>query len=216
MTQVIQQRFDKNSIAQLPTEVFKGRIIVVNRISDAKKAVNYLMQQPILGFDTETKPSFKKGKIHKVALLQVSTHDTAFLFQLNAIGITDDIVKLLEDKNITKVGLSLSDDMRALSYRRKFREGNFIDIQSLVKKIGIEDLSLQKIYANLFGMKISKSKQLSNWNTEILDDKQKKYAALDAYACIRIYEKITEMIDSNNYILQNHDAIINQQSISKS
>jgi ribonuclease D len=182
--------------------VFKGKIIVINRISDVKKAVNYLLQQPILGFDTETKPSFKKGRVNKVALLQVSTHDIAFLFQLNAIGITDDIIKLLEDKKITKVGLSLSDDMRALSQRRKFKQGDFIDIQEIVKKIGIEDMSLQKIYANLFGKKISKSKQLSNWNTEILDDKQKKYAALDAYACICIYEKIMELLASHNYILQ--------------
>ncbi len=182
--------------------MFKGKIIVINRISDVKKAVNYLLQQPILGFDTETKPSFKKGRVNKVALLQVSTHDIAFLFQLNAIGITDDIIKLLEDKKITKVGLSLSDDMRALSQRRKFKQGDFIDIQEIVKKIGIEDMSLQKIYANLFGKKISKSKQLSNWNTEILDDKQKKYAALDAYACICIYEKIMELLASHNYILQ--------------
>ena len=202
MAQIILQRFDKESIASLPTEVFKGKIIVINRISDVKKAVNYLLQQPILGFDTETKPSFKKGRINKVALLQVSTHDIAFLFQLNAIGITDDIIKLLEDKKITKVGLSLSDDMRALSQRRKFKQGDFIDIQEIVKKIGIEDMSLQKIYANLFGKKISKSKQLSNWNTEILDDKQKKYAALDAYACICIYEKIMELLASHNYILQ--------------
>ncbi len=202
MAQIILQRFDKESIASLPTEVFKGKIIVINRISDVKKAVNYLLQQPILGFDTETKPSFKKGRVNKVALLQVSTHDIAFLFQLNAIGITDDIIKLLEDKKITKVGLSLSDDMRALSQRRKFKQGDFIDIQEIVKKIGIEDMSLQKIYANLFGKKISKSKQLSNWNTEILDDKQKKYAALDAYACICIYEKIMELLASHNYILQ--------------
>lgn len=208
MVQVIQQRFDKARIALLPTEEFKGRIIVINTSADAKKAVKYLLNHTILGFDTETKPSFKKGKVHKVALLQVSTHDTAFLFQLNATGITDDIVKLLENKTITKVGLSLCDDMRALSQRRKFKQGEFVEIQNLVKQIGIEDMSLQKIYANLFGMKISKNKQLSNWNTEILDDKQKKYAALDAYACIRIYEKIMDLLSSHNYILQT----VNQQT----
>lgn len=200
--QIIQQRFDKTTLTSLPVEVFKGKIVVIKRISDVKKAVSYLMQQQILGFDTETKPSFKKGKTNKVALLQVATHDVAFLFQLNSIGITDDIVKLLEDNTITKVGLSLSDDMRALLQRRKFKPGDFVDVQNLVKKIGIEDMSLQKIYANLFGMKISKTKQLSNWNTENLDDKQKKYAALDAYACICIYEKVMELIESHNYILQ--------------
>ena len=91
--QVIQQRYDKTILATLPIEAFKGKIVVINRISDVKKAVSYLMQQHILGFDTETKPSFRKGKTNKVALLQVATHDVAFLFQLNATGITDDIVK---------------------------------------------------------------------------------------------------------------------------
>ena len=202
MVQVIRQKIDKDFVAKLPTEVFKGRIIVINHVSDTKKAVNYLLKQPILGFDTETKPSFKKGRSNKVALLQVASHDTAFLFQLNATGITDDIVRLLEDEKILKVGLSLSDDLRALSLRRKFKPGQFVEIQSLVKEIGIQDLSLQKIYANLFGMKISKTKQLSNWNTEVLDDRQKKYAALDAYACIRIYEKIIDLQKNNNYILE--------------
>ena len=185
----------------MPTECFNGRIIVVNQVEDAIKAVNFLMRHKVLGFDTETKPSFKKGRVNKVALLQIATRDDAFLFQLNSIGITDDIMRLLEDKNILKVGLSISDDIRALTTRRYFTPRAFIDIQTIVKQIGIEDMGLQKIYANLFGLKISKNKQLSNWNTQILDEKQKKYAALDAFACIHIYDKVMELINSHNYIL---------------
>lgn len=203
MTQVIQKKIDKYSIAKMPTECFNGRIIVVNKAEDATEAVNFLMSHNVVGFDTETKPSFKKGKINKVALLQIATHDEAFLFQLNSIGITDDIMRLLEDKNIVKVGLSISDDIRALTNRRNFTPRAFVDIQTIVKQIGIEDMGLQKIYANLFGLKISKSKQLSNWNTLILDEKQKKYAALDAFACIHIYDKVMELTDSHNFIVVN-------------
>lgn len=202
MAQVIQQKFDKQLLSQLPQEEFQGRIIVVNNLIDAGKAVRYLMEQPIIGIDTETKPVFKKGAANKVALLQVSTHDTAFLFQLRFIGMTDGIVKLMQSKKIKKVGLSLGDDFRALSARRKITPQNVVEIQELVKKVGIEDLSLQKIYANLFGMKISKRKQLSNWNADILDEAQKKYAALDAYACVRIYDRLCELIASHDFVLK--------------
>ena len=201
MTQVIHKKIDKFSIAEMPTECFNGRIIVVNKEDDAKKYINFLMTHNVLGFDTETKPSFKKGRINKVALLQIATHNEACLFQLNSIGLTDDIIRLFEDKNIVKVGLSISDDIRALTTRRDFNPRGFVDIQTIVKQIGIEDMGLQKIYANLFGLKISKNKQLSNWNTQILDEKQKRYAALDAFACIHIYDKVMDLINSQNFIL---------------
>ncbi len=202
--QVIKQKFNKDEIKSLPTIEFQGRIFVINNIFDTKKAVDYLMGQNILGIDTETKPSFKKGQKNKVALLQIATHDTAFLFQLKFTGFTDDIVKLLENKNITKVGLSLKDDLRALGERRQFTPVNFVDIQDEVRNLGIDDLSLQKIYANLFAKKISKRKQLSNWNAEILDEGQKKYAALDAVACIEIYEKLQELKNTHNYSLERY------------
>ena len=202
--QIIQQKFDKEKLNLLPVEVFGGRIIVISNFADAKKAVRYLSSYPILGIDTETKPNFKKGKMNKVALLQVATYDTAFLFQLHLTGITDDIKRLLEDEKIMKVGLSLQDDTRALNARRKITPANFVDLQQMVWEIGIEDLSLQKIYANLFGKKISKSKQLSNWNAGILDEQQKRYAALDAVACLRIYDKILDLEQTEDYQIESN------------
>ena len=115
---VIQDKYDKKKIATLPRMLFEGRVIVIFTERDAEKAVDYLMTQAILGFDTETKPTFTKGKTHQVALLQVSTNDTCFLFRLNKMGLTDSIVRLLEDQNVLKVGLSLQDDMRMLNQRR--------------------------------------------------------------------------------------------------
>ena len=135
---VIQDKYDKEKIQTLPCVHFKGRIIVVFTEKDANKAVDYLMKQPVLGFDTETRPSFKKGQSHQVALLQVATHDTCFLFRLNKIGVTDSVVRLLEDQEITKVGLSLQDDMRMLSQRRAFTPGTFVELQKEVKDIGID------------------------------------------------------------------------------
>ena len=135
----------------------------------------------------------------QVALLQIATHDTCFLFRLNQLGLPDCVTRLLEDTNITKVALSWKDDTHMLQLRRKYKSGKFIDIQNEVNRIGIEDYSLQKIYANLFGKMISKRQQLSNWEADFLSDAQKAYAALDAWACIQIYEEIQRLLQSHDF-----------------
>lgn len=199
---IIYDTYDKKKINSLPPTVFDGRIIVIFSESEANKAVDYLLTQDILGFDSETRPSFRKGKMHQVSLLQVATHDTCFLFRLNVIGVPDSLKRLLEDREITKVGLSLRDDFHMINLRRKFTPGTFVELQKEVKDIGITDLSLQKIYANLFGGKISKSQQLSNWEAETLSEAQRKYAATDAWACIKIHEEIVRMKRLGNYTLK--------------
>ncbi len=206
MRKIIYNKFDKKSIAQLPQVTFPGKTVVVMSESEAEKAVDFLLSNDILGVDTETRPSFKKGESHKVSLLQVSTSDTCFLFRLNHIGITPAIVRLLENKAVPMVGLSLHDDMLSLHKRVGFTPGNFIDLQDLVGELGIEDLSLQKLYANLFHQKISKRQRLTNWDSDILNDKQKAYAALDAWACINLYKEIIRLKNSGNYEL-----VINEQ-----
>ena len=190
---IIKEAFDKKEICALPVASFEGRIIVVQSETESDKAVSYLLSQQILGIDTETRPSFRKGQTHQVALLQVSTVDTCFLFRLNMIGITESIKRLLEDCSVIKVGLSLKDDMHQLSKRADFTPGMFIELQNEVKKMGIKDMSLQKIYANLFSKRISKGQQLSNWEADTLTPQQKAYAATDAWACIMIYNELNEL-----------------------
>lgn len=190
---IIKEAFDKKEIGALPVASFEGRIIIVQSETESDKAVRYLLSQQILGIDTETRPSFRKGQTHQVALLQVSTVDTCFLFRLNMIGITESIKRLLEDCSVIKVGLSLKDDMHQLSKRADFTPGMFIELQHEVKKMGIKDMSLQKIYANLFSKRISKGQQLSNWEADTLTPQQKVYAATDAWACIMIYNELNEL-----------------------
>jgi len=199
---VIQAKYDKQKIQELPCVRFEGRIIVIFTERDADKAVDYLMRQPLLGIDTETRPSFQKGRTHQVALLQVATPDTCFLFRLNKIGIPDSVIRLLEDNTITKVGLSLQDDMHMLNLRRSFVPGTFVELQKEVKDIGIDDNSLQKIYANLFGGRISKNQQLSNWEADILTEAQQRYAATDAWACIKIHEEVARMKQSGDFVVE--------------
>jgi len=201
MRKIIYNKFDKKSIAELPTVTFPGKTVVVMSESEAEKAVDFLLSNDILGVDTETRPSFKKGESHMVSLLQVSTSNICFLFRLNHIGITPAILRLLENTTVPMVGLSLHDDMLSLHKRVGFTPGNFIDLQDLVGELGIEDLSLQKLYANLFHQKISKRQRLTNWDSDVLNDKQKAYAALDAWACINLYKEILRLKNSGDYVL---------------
>lgn len=201
MKKTIYNKFEKKHISELPRAIFEGRIITILTEGETEKAVNYLLSQPILGIDTETKPSFRKGICYKVALLQVSTKDTCFLFRLNYTGLTPSLIRLLEDKKVPKVGLSLHDDIHSLKARRDFKPGNFIDIQKHVNEIGVEDLSLQKLYANLMGQRISKAQRLSNWESDILQERQKRYAATDAWACILLYEELLRLKTTGDYTL---------------
>ena len=209
MPKTIYNKYDKKLIPSLPTAQFDGRIIVILTKGETEKAVNYLLSQPILGFDTETRPTFRKGEHHKVALLQVSTPDTCFLFRLNHTGLTPALIRLLEDNTVPKMALSWHDDVNGLQRLKQFNPGHFIDIQQLVKELGVEDMSLQKLYANLFGQKISKRQQLSNWEADILSTPQKLYAATDAWACINLYNEIVRLKETGDYklVIQEEDKI---------
>lgn len=207
MKKIIYRKYDKTKIGSLPRVSFEGRIVTVITEKEAEKAVDYLLSQPILGIDTETRPSFKKGHVNEVALLQVSTHDVCFLFRLNLIGMSVAVIRLLEDTTVPKIGLSLRDDLMMLGRRAEFSRGRFIDLQNHVEEIGVEDMSLQKLYANFFGQKISKRDRLSNWEAEILKDKQKVYAATDAWACIMLYEELMRLEQTGDYELKEDDHV---------
>ena len=180
----------KEEIAAFDVEEFSGHILVIDTPDKAVQAINYLSGFSNLGFDTETRPTFRKGNLNNVALIQLATNNRCYLFRLNRIGFSTSLVQLLSNADIHKIGLSLRDDFTSMSRRLKFTPQGFIDLQKIVSEYDISDLSLQKIYAILFQKKISKSQRLSNWEAEELSEAQKKYAALDAWACLRIYEKL--------------------------
>ena len=186
-------KISKEDVAILEKEIFDGRIIVIQSSEEAKKAIAYLSKFKTVGIDTESKPSFKKGRQNKIALLQISTTECCFLFRLNIMGFTPEMATFFENGNITKVGLSLKDDFLMLHGMSAFTPKGFVDIQSIVDNYGIGEKSLQKIYAILFGKKISKSQRLSNWEADVLTDAQKRYASTDAWATLKIYEKLLSL-----------------------
>lgn len=205
----IYNRLDKEYIKDLPLVSFPGKIVTVNSEREADKAVPFLLSKDILGVDTETRPSFKKGQQHKVSLLQVATEDICFLFRLNYIGMVTPVISLLSNTDVPMVGLSWHDDLAALQKRMEFKPGLFIDIQDIIGDIGIEDKSLQKLYANIFKQKISKRQRLTNWDADVLSDKQMSYAATDAWACVRLYKEILKLKETGDYSLIIKDDINN-------
>ncbi len=193
---------EKSFIPELPRFAFTGKIIVVQSQHEAEQAAAALRRAPILGIDTETRPAFRKGESHKVSLLQVSDEQMCFLFRLNSLGFPPCLSALLADEGVLKVGLSLKDDFLMLRQRDPgFQPGGCVDLQNVAKEMGIEDMSLQKLYANVFHMRISKNARLSNWEADVLSDSQKVYAATDAYTCIQLYRELTQLKENNGYEL---------------
>lgn len=182
---------DKQTLSTLPAEKFHGRIELVQTPAQAAKAMAYLMEQPIVGFDTETRPSFRKGDTHQVALMQLSTERICFLIRLNRLGLFPELKAFLENRDILKIGLSTKDDFHVLNRLAPIDPQGFVELQSVVKQHGIGEASLTKIYAMLFGKRISKGQRLTNWEAVELTSAQQQYAALDAQACLTIYTRLT-------------------------
>lgn len=176
----------------MPTVEFPGSIIVLENIPDALKALRYLNSCQAVGFDTETKPNFRKGQTNTVSLIQISTSDQCFLFRINKLGFFQELRDFMESTDVLKIGLSLRDDFHVLHRIASFEPANFVDLQTVVKKYHIVDASLQKIYGIIFGERISKSQRLSNWEAAQLSHGQQVYASIDAWACLRIYHYLKD------------------------
>lgn len=179
---------NKDKLANLPAAEYKGEIVLVDQESKVKEAVEVLKNSPIIGFDTETRPSFRKGLYYNVALIQLCTQDKCYLFRTNIIGYPKELIEILENPNLLKVGLSIHDDFHNLRKVTELNPQGFVDLQPYVKEFKIADNSLSRVFGILFGERISKGQRLSNWESSELSESQQSYAALDAYACIRIYE----------------------------
>ncbi|MCC8070767.1 MAG: 3'-5' exonuclease domain-containing protein 2 [Bacteroidales bacterium] len=183
----IQHFITKEQLATLPLVTFPGRITVIETHDSAVEALQALNTEAVVGFDTETKPSFRKGAPNKMSLIQLSTLDHCYLFRINKTGFIDELAAFMLDQSVLKIGLSIKDDFYVLHRSVDIEPQGFIDLQSYVREFNISDSSLQKIYALLFRGRISKGQRLSNWEAPELTEHQQIYAAIDAWACLRIY-----------------------------
>ena len=187
-----QENITVEEIAECELSWFKGEIVLVDKLKTFYEVFPRLLGTDLLGFDTETKPTFIKGKKHSVSLIQLSTGDLACLFRINKIGIPEELVNLLADPSVIKAGVAVHDDIRFLKGVRKFTPGGFIDLQTFVKDFGIQSSGLKKLAAIILGFRISKRQQVTDWEAEQLSEAQQIYAATDAWVCQQIYRKLTD------------------------
>lgn len=182
----------KEQLAQMPVVAFHGRITVVNTPEQAHAALGVLSEQKAVGFDTETKPNFHKGQNNTVALVQLATADHSYLFRINKMGFFQELIDFFENPAVTKVGLSIKDDFHNLHKLAPFDPQGFIELQDAVKSYEIGEASLQKVYGIIFGERISKAQRLSNWEAPSLSNGQQSYASIDAWACLKIYNTLSQ------------------------
>jgi ribonuclease D len=187
------ENIDNKEIEKLPLTHFNGKIIVVESEENIDEAMSYLKNAAVIGFDTETRPAFKKGLHYKVALLQLALPDTVVIFRLNKTGLPDELVALLANEDIIKTGVAIHDDLKALQKLKKFTPGGFVELQKYVKEFGILDCGLKKLAANILGIRISKSQRLTNWEAEQLTEAQLVYAATDAWVGCLIFNVLNNL-----------------------
>ena len=181
------ERLTKEHIKTLPISSFEGKIHLITDINDVSDAIKTLRNHPVLGFDTETRPVFRKGVQHDVSLLQLSTSKEAFLFRLNHLGFPNELLEILEDSSILKVGIAILDDVRGLQKLCNFNPGGFIELADIASDLGIVTCGLRNLAAIFLGVRITKKAQLTNWERPVINSKQSLYAATDAWICLEMY-----------------------------
>lgn len=187
MTKVYNESVSDDDLRKLPLIQFEGRVTLVDSMQRFRQAIREIDKPAVLGFDTETKPSFRKGRRYRVSLLQLADDKRAWLFRLNMIGMPPELTALLSDERIIKTGVAIHDDIKALRSLAPFEPGGFVDLQTVVAAHGIKQLGLKKLSAIILGYSISKSQQTSNWEAPALTEPQQLYAATDAWVCRKIY-----------------------------
>lgn len=178
------------AVEALPLRSFEGKVHVITEPQQLLRALPYLKDQPVVGFDTETRPTFKKGQYYPVSLIQLATRERAFLIRLKNLGLAQDLVSLLEDVQLAKAGVALHDDIKALAKLKPFAARGFVDLAATARQQGLQVESVKKLTALLLGFRISKSAQTSNWDEPVLNEKQIAYAATDAWVCWEIYHRL--------------------------
>lgn len=187
------RKLTKDEINEMPLRAYEGPVTLVSSDEEVAPAVERLRADSLLGFDTETRPSFKKGVIYPPALLQLANADEVFIFQLGKITFADGLMALLSDEGVVKSGVSVRDDVKELKTLAEFPDAGFVDLADVARDCGIQTFGLRNMAANLLGFRISKAMQCSNWAKGKLSRKQVRYAATDAWVSRELHLRLKEL-----------------------
>ena len=191
-TQISSRKISKAEINELPIITWDGRIEILNTIEEMKLTLASLSNETHLGFDTETRPAFRKGEYYPPALIQLSTQSCVYLFRISETETFHPLLPILESKNILKTGIGIKEDVKKLQAIKDFKPAGFVEINDITGKLGYENRGLRALTALLLGGRISKAAQISNWARKELDPKQIRYAATDAWVSRKLYIKAME------------------------
>lgn len=182
----------KDEINELPILKFDGEIILITNQKNAIRAVNDLKKETVIGFDTETRPAFKKGESYDVSLLQLSTDKASYLFRLNKFDFPRELADLMANSEIVKAGVAIRDDVKGLQKLHPFEEAGFFELADEAKKQNYENFGLRALTAIFLGKRLSKKAKITNWEQPRLTQAQLEYAALDSWVGLQIYKKINQ------------------------
>ncbi|PIQ46921.1 MAG: 3'-5' exonuclease [Cytophagales bacterium CG12_big_fil_rev_8_21_14_0_65_40_12] len=188
-----QKSISKEELMELPLSQYEGKVVIAASEETIRGALREISQFSVVGFDTEARPTFKKGQIRQISLIQIATDDKVYLLRIMQTGLMDCIVDFMENPNIVKVGIGLDDDFNLLNRLRRFDKRGFLDLNIRFKEIGAENIGARNLAGMMLGIRISKSAQTSNWEAEEYTDKQISYAATDAWICLEIYRALQDL-----------------------
>jgi len=189
---MFEKSITKKQINDLPLFRYEGKTVIAATDKQIDKAIFEIEKYTLVGFDTETKPAFKKGQFNHVALVQIAVPDKVYLLRIHLAGITNSMLKFLSNKEITKIGIALDDDLIALKKNRFFKPGGFVDLNKIAPTLGIENIGARNLSALILNNRISKNQQVSNWENPTLTEPQIRYAATDAWICLEMYIRLKD------------------------
>ena len=195
---MFRSEMSKEEVADLELIQYEGPINVIDSLESFEQQIDQIASNSILGFDTETRPSFKKGQVYPTSLIQLSTLNRSWLLRVSRIGYPNKLLEILSSEDIIKVGLGLNDDLRRLRSDFQFEPAGFLDLQQYVGAFRIEEKGLKKLSGIVLGRRISKSQQVSNWDADLLTDAQLRYAATDAWICLEIYNTLRNSLSKHH------------------
>ena len=195
---MFQSEITKEEVSRLELIQFEGPVQVIEAQEEFDRAFRQISMHPVLGFDTETRPSFKKGSAYPTSLIQLSTTEQAWLIRVSRLGYPSRLLELLSSEQVIKVGSGLMVDLRRMRSDYHFEPAGFLDLQQYVEAFRIEEKGLKKLSGIVLKRRISKSQQVSNWEADELTDAQVRYAATDAWICLKIYNALRYSISEDH------------------
>lgn len=187
------ENITKEEVNQLPQRSFPGKIVIISNDNALDEAIREISEFEIVGFDTEKKPNFRRGENNGISILQIAIPEKVFVIKVKNTGLTHLLLDLFENRSIKKIGIGIKDDLINLKEIHPFDPESFVDLNTLVKKIGVQCSGARRLTGLFLNFRISKRYQTSNWEQEILSEGQLKYAATDAWVCLKIYKKLQQL-----------------------